>query len=500
MIYLEGLIIMLLLFLLVFERVIIYRALKKFKEAYKMQFSNKPFTLVFNIALLLRSFYKILKSKDVSLQITDSELNQRQSDIMMVYNATKQLLSAKNADVLNERIVRVFLNFTSANVGSIAVYNEEQDKYIVEYGENINIERISGLKFKPGEGLVGECARRKEIWFIEDISSEPKYKSFSLESPAEDTEALLVPLVNNDTVIGVISLESVSGFSTPIKHEKFILKSFANLAAMAIINFKLFNKLVKQEILERQIKLTKEIQKNIMQIDEFSLTGYETGYNMIPALQISGDFYVIRETANKKGTIFALGDVVGKGFSSALMMATAKISLEILADDIEKPEDIKGVLARLNDIMFSKIKDDEKFFTIIFAYLDNETGKLYYINSGHTYPIKYNMKNDEFELLKEKGMALGFLKDVTSFLNLSEVSLQEGDFMLFYSDGLLDVKNKEEVFLDERGLLDILFYIKKSKGAGEKTKELEREIKRYMKTEPTDDITYIFLERTNGTN
>jgi phosphoserine phosphatase RsbU/P len=74
---------------------------------------------------------------------------------------------------------------------------------------------------------------------------------------------------------------------------------------------------------------------------------------------------------------------------------------------------------------------------------------LKYINAGHNPPLYFNDYGNDLFMLKAKGMALGVMEDIN--LEEKELSLEKGDVVIFYTDGITEAMNKEkELFGEDR--------------------------------------------------
>jgi serine phosphatase RsbU (regulator of sigma subunit) len=83
------------------------------------------------------------------------------------------------------------------------------------------------------------------------------------------------------------------------------------------------------------------------------------------------------------------------------------------------------------------------FVTCFYAILDPKSARLTYANAGHDLP--YLHRNGEAEELRARGMPLGLMPAMS--YEEREVSLAEGNCVLFYSDGLIEAHNaKGEMF------------------------------------------------------
>jgi serine phosphatase RsbU (regulator of sigma subunit) len=84
------------------------------------------------------------------------------------------------------------------------------------------------------------------------------------------------------------------------------------------------------------------------------------------------------------------------------------------------------------------------FVTCFYCILEPESGRLLYANAGHDLPYLHRRSGDAEEL-RARGMPLGLMPGMS--YEEGEVSLAEGNCILFYSDGLVEAHNpKGEMF------------------------------------------------------
>ena len=135
-----------------------------------------------------------------------------------------------------------------------------------------------------------------------------------------------------------------------------------------------------------------------------------------------------------------VGDATGKGVPAALVMASARSMLRAVAQASDySPGD---VLRRVNDSLVTDIPPN-MFVTCFYAILEPESGHLVYANAGHDLP--YLWHGGDCEELRARGVPLGLMAGMC--YEEGEVSLREGNCVLFYSDGLVEAHEpKGEMF------------------------------------------------------
>jgi sigma-B regulation protein RsbU (phosphoserine phosphatase) len=114
-------------------------------------------------------------------------------------------------------------------------------------------------------------------------------------------------------------------------------------------------------------------------------------------------------------------------------------------------------------------------------------------NAGHCLPILKRGGKAEFIYTSEPRYPLGVLNNV-SYVSI-EIDLQEGDFLLFYSDGLPEAVNPE----GERFGFDNLVSLVESmdtddRSSNEISMDIKRRVQKFSDYQLADDTTIICLK------
>jgi serine phosphatase RsbU (regulator of sigma subunit) len=243
--------------------------------------------------------------------------------------------------------------------------------------------------------------------------------------------------------------------------------------------------LIAQEKLEYELSTARRIQESMLPEKIPTLPGWQLFAHWQPARAVSGDFYDFIPLAD--GTLaLVVGDVSDKGVPAALIMTVTRSMLRAGAISAISPGDL---LARVNDLLCTEIPMG-MFVTCHISFLNLASGEITYASAGHCRPLLRRAGN--VRELPAKGLALGVLPDF-SYQNF-QISLEPGDSLLLYSDGLFEAHNQagdmmgldsiQEVFASSmQPVEDLLEHLACFTGS---------------KTNPEDDITLVHLERENG--
>jgi phosphoserine phosphatase RsbU/P len=238
--------------------------------------------------------------------------------------------------------------------------------------------------------------------------------------------------------------------------------------------------------LQNELAIAQEVQaqlfpKEISQLESLEVHGF-----CRPARTVSGDYYDFL-TLNSGKMIFAVGDISGKGISSALMMATIHSAVRAysiegipLLRELETPEavlarqcdpsslspttglmtgrslaisDTAGaevspavLLGLLNHQLYDSTPDS-KYATLFLGIYDAATRRLTYSNGGHLPPILLS-EDGSTSLLDCGGSVVGLLDNMD--YREATVQLRRGDVLIGYTDGVTEPESDYGEFGEER--------------------------------------------------
>ena len=164
--------------------------------------------------------------------------------------------------------------------------------------------------------------------------------------------------------------------------------------------------------------------------------GYEFFAHYEPALEVGGDYYGFIPLADGRLGV-ALGDVAGKGVPAALLMA--KLSSDARFSFLTEP-DLARAVTRLNDLLYEFTSVADRFVTLAAAVIDPRSHVVTLANAGHFSPLLYRQSAGSLtDAIPKKvaGVPLGIMEGFA--FDMCEVTLEPGDSLVLYSDGLPDM-------------------------------------------------------------
>jgi serine phosphatase RsbU (regulator of sigma subunit) len=193
-------------------------------------------------------------------------------------------------------------------------------------------------------------------------------------------------------------------------------------------------RLLRRELEKKQLQLAQEVaraalvQAELLPTDQPTLPGFEVGARCLPASAVGGDFYDWQQLPS--GTLsLTVGDVMGKGMSAALLMATVRAVVRAISPEHGPAIAVRRTAAALD----GDLARSGSFVTLFHAQLDVKTAELKYVDAGHGH-VFLRRANGDVQTLPPWGLPIG----VASAEDYHEgtVALDRGDLLVVYSDGL----------------------------------------------------------------
>jgi sigma-B regulation protein RsbU (phosphoserine phosphatase) len=419
------------------------------------------------LPLLLLSSLKILRLRQ-EIKEQQFQVNYRVVELESLYDVGLAVAATLDLEKLSEEILLRAVSLLDARRGAL---------YILE-GSRYRLQRTFGGDAAP--------------WFesphsldTPETSEGRRLRAFLAgESQAPPSELLPgaryllgVPIDIDGSPRGLLAVgdkESRRGVGPFPASDRRTLGLFANQAAIALENARLHLQALEKERLEREMQLAADIQRRILPRGAPEVPGYELlGWNR-PARQIGGDYYdLFQRQDGRVGLV--VGDVSGKGMPAALMVSTLHSALHLLLDQVGVGP---ALLEMLNRHVFES-STSNKFITLLLAELEPASGRLTYLNAGHNPgmllrcpaagapaadiadiaagagPGAQGSANGlKVEELGASGLPIGVLAG--SRFQARSVTLEPGDLLCIYSDGITEAESPSDEEFGTARLLALL--------------------------------------------
>jgi len=311
--------------------------------------------------------------------------------------------------------------------------------------EKIGVDRFALFVQKDQEDweLVAKAGiKRKEC--VIDVEQE----LFRFATLTWITSSTSVFLSNFDVVLPISHQGKILSYLL-IKHDRNELKKISDLTlqllqmcthllVVTLENKRFIKHNLLQERLHNELELASAMQQFLFPAELPSNAWFDLAAKYIPRYEVGGDYYDFIPIS-KKTFVMCIGDVSGKGLGAALLMANFQATVRGLF--LHQKEDIELMIRQLNKKVLENAQG-EHFISCFIAHFNVETRRLRYINAGHSYPILTDGK--KIQMLKKGCIGLGIF-DPLPFIEIGELFLAPNSTLICYTDGVVELENKEKI-------------------------------------------------------
>lgn len=426
-------------------------------------------------------FLQVLADRLATICRQHADMTQRVRELEAVHDLTAMFAGTENLKetltTTAERICQVM----EVKACSVRMLDEDTGELRIVAGYNLSQEYLDKGPVLLGENPIDGAAFAGETIYIRDVPNDPGTRYPESARAAGLVSGLCVPMTYHGTTVGVIRIytgheHEFSGF------QRALARSIGSQIAAAIAIQRLHEARLSAERYQYQLKSAAAIQRRMVPGERRTHAGIEFGCVYNPALNVGGDFFDFVELP--KGNLgFCVADVVGKGISAALMMASVRAALRAHAHSVYNIDEIVGLV---NAHMYRDTLPRE-FATLLYGVFSADGKQLTYCNAGHEPGLL--LRGGRVMELSTGGMVIGVAADAEYARGL--VDLRHGDILVAYTDGVTEALDfNDGAFGRERLIESVRTYAELD--APTLAKQLLWDVRRFVGLAPqTDDITIV---------
>lgn len=245
--------------------------------------------------------------------------------------------------------------------------------------------------------------------------------------------------------------------------------------------------------MEGELETVKLVQETLFPASKTKIGDFNIIGHFEPASECGGDWWNYSMVGDRM--FLWIGDATGHGAPAAMVTSAAKSAATIIESI---PNITPGKAMEILNRAIAETTKGRILMTFFIASMDLKTGEMTYANASHEPPYmiraaegKVTKKNLE-PLIDVGGARLGDKRD--SVYQEGKIQLNKGDAILFYTDGIVDLKNLDGKAWGERGFIkSICEMATNKKDVDGRITNLKTSISDYRQaTDLPDDIT-LFL-------
>lgn len=371
----------------------------------------------------------------------------------------------------------------------LSVYDKAKDEWIAYVKRETDVQ----CHFKDGEGslvkLLKDTRTAQFFYRLKDESESNRLHPDDREMIIRANVVLSIPMLLQNRLTGILNLGPKLSGKIYSQEDVDLLTTVASQAAIAIENARLHLEELEKQKIEKELETARRIQQGLLPKENPKIEGLDVSGISIPATSVGGDYFDFIEL-DEKHLVVIVGDVSGKGMSAALYMSKIQGMVQLASGMYSSPRDI---LVEVNRKIYDGIERNS-FITMIVALFDLEEHKTIICRAGHN-PVLLSV-NGTISSLKMKGIGLG-LEEGSIFeqeLEQMEKTFAPGNTFIFYSDGLTEAMNRDQVEFGEDRVVELVrsnIHL----NAAEIQQKVIAEVERFRgDAEQNDDITVVVVK------
>jgi sigma-B regulation protein RsbU (phosphoserine phosphatase) len=278
-----------------------------------------------------------------------------------------------------------------------------------------------------------------------------------------------------------------------------LAKSFNTMAGEVS---RLMRETAEKARMESELATARTVQETLFPESLQHLGAVEIAGHYVPASECGGDWWFYCENGDK--VYIWIGDATGHGAPAALVTSAARAVVSVITSGPEMP--VGECLSVMNRAIYDTSKG-KMMMTFFLACIDRSSGVVSYSNASHEAPLVLRArgpadgeaKRSDFEpIIDVNNPRLGEQPD--RVFKESKLQLADGDTIVFYTDGVVDLKNPETKQLGERRFMKMLASgLSGSTGLPHSLGTIVQALEDFRTNVPLDDDVTLILCRYQST-
>lgn len=266
---------------------------------------------------------------------------------------------------------------------------------------------------------------------------------------------LLTSLEGKDSLIKGLEIGADDFISKPFLKEELKVRIHAG-ARIIKLQRELENK---NEHFRLDLESAAELQHSILPNPKKTENGINFAFRFIPSFYIAGDIFNFFEYKSNKVLFYTL-DVSGHGARAAMLSFTLYnllnpfVENSLLVDQSELASP-KKIFDRLQTRFEKLILDQTQYFTIALGIYDIQSKQIELGIAGHPSILFYSKEKHILDFRGGDSSPIGLVS--SPIFHFQNISLEKGDRLYFYSDGILECNNEKGSQFGADQLKNILF-------------------------------------------
>ena len=349
-------------------------------------------------------------------------------DLETILGVTSALAAPFDLMTMLAEVVSAAKQVLSADRGSVWLYDPAADELVLEVATGIRPVRVPA-----GAGLVGACARDRQIINVPDCYADSRFDPAVDKRSGYRTRCMLtLPLVDHkDVLVGVMQVLNKAGGRVFDAHDETLATALAAQCAVALQRVRMTEAVIEGEKMRQELEMARVVQMSTLPASMPALPGYDVYGAFKPAELTGGDTFDL--ALLDQGLLAVLGDATCHGIAPALSVTQMQAMLRMafrLGADLETA--FKEVNNQLADTLAS-----DRFITAFVGILDASSHHMRFHSGGQGPILHFQAALGACARYKPTSFPLGAMR-LTALRPAVTLEMQPGDILLLLSDGIYE--------------------------------------------------------------
>ena len=366
-------------------------------------------------------------------------------DLRAILGVTSALAAPFDLRTMLDEVVAAAKQVLKAERGSVWLHDPAADELVLEVASGLKPVRVPA-----GAGLVGTCARTREIINVPDCYADPRFDPSVDRSSGYRTRCMLtLPLVDHkDVLVGVMQVLNKAGGAFDADDEA-LARALAAQCAVALQRARMTEAVIEGEKMRHALELAREVQMSTLPTTMPAVRDYDVCGTFRPADLTGGDTF---DLSMVDGRLLAvLADATGHGIGPALSITQMHAMLRMA---FRLGADLDTAFAQVNDQLALTLPDD-RFITAFIGLLDPATHRMRFHSAGQGPILHFRAAANGCERYKPTSFPLGAMP-LTSRRQAVALDFAPGDILALVSDGIFEYANAAGEEFGEARVRDVL--------------------------------------------
>jgi sigma-B regulation protein RsbU (phosphoserine phosphatase) len=249
--------------------------------------------------------------------------------------------------------------------------------------------------------------------------------------------------------------------------------------------------------MESELATAKTVQETLFPEPNATMGNISISGHYTPASECGGDWWYYNETEERVD--IWIGDATGHGAPAALLTSAARAVASVVQHDNRSVSDSLGILNRA----ICETSKGNMMMTFFLASIDKKSGVMTYANASHEAPLLVHesatepSRDDFISLNAVNNPRLG--EQIDRVFKETSITLEAGDRIVFYTDGVVDIKSPDaKTFGERRFLKSLSSELTAHPETQEALGSVVEKLWSFRSSTPLDDDVTLILCRFNG--